>query len=45
MTTPNWQHNSGKRHKTKGMAKAVIRARKQAKQALLNQLLMRYEGK
>jgi len=31
---PNWQHNSGKPKKGRGVSKGVIRARKQALQAL-----------
>ena len=34
MSTPNWQHNSGKKKKTRGTCKAVLRARKQALKAL-----------
>ena len=34
MATPNWQHNSGKAKKGKGVCKGVIKARKQALQAL-----------
>ena len=34
MSTPNWQHNSGKQKKTRGTCKAVLRARKQALKAL-----------
>ena len=34
MSTPNWQHNSGKRKRTKGRSKALIRAKRQAKEAL-----------
>jgi len=36
--TPNWQHNSGKRKRTRGIAKGKIRARKQALNALKQQL-------
>ncbi len=31
---PNWQHNSGKNKKGRGISKGVIRARKQALKAL-----------
>ena len=34
MTTPNWQKNSGKGKKTRGMCKGQIKARKQALQSL-----------
>ena len=34
MATPNWQHNSGKAKKGKGVCKGVIKARKQALQSL-----------
>jgi hypothetical protein len=34
MTTPNWQHNSGKDKTTKGTCKGKLKARKQALQAL-----------
>ncbi len=33
--TPNWQHNSGKQKKTKGVSKAVLKGRRQALKALL----------
>jgi hypothetical protein len=36
--TPNWVHNSGKKKKTKGCCKGVLKARKQALQALKNKL-------
>lgn len=36
--TPNWQKNSGKFKKTKGISKARIKARKQAFKALLNKI-------
>jgi hypothetical protein len=36
--TPNWQHNSGKRKRTRGIAKGKIRARKQALQTLKQRL-------
>ena len=32
--TPNWQHNSGKAKKGRGVSKGTIRARKQALRAL-----------
>ena len=35
---PNWMHNSGKDKKGKGVAKGVIRARKQALRSLKNKL-------
>ncbi len=31
---PNWQHNSGKNKKGRGISKGVIKARKQALRAL-----------
>ena len=31
---PNWQHNSGKNKKGRGISKGVIRSRKQALKAL-----------
>ena len=34
MNTPNWKHNSGKPHRTKGMCKGQIVARKQALKSL-----------
>ncbi len=34
MNTPNWQHHSNKQHKTKGMSKGKLKARKQALQHL-----------
>jgi len=37
--TPNWQHNSGKCKKTKGMCKGKIKSLKQALQALKLKLL------
>ena len=36
--TPNWQHNSGKNKKGRGIAKGVIKARKQALKALKEKL-------
>ena len=36
--TPNWQKNSGKQKKGRGVGKGVIRARKQALRALKNKL-------
>jgi hypothetical protein len=30
MNVPNWQHNSNKEKKTKGVSKGVIKARKQS---------------
>ena len=36
--TPNWQHNSGKHKRTKGMCKGKIKSRKQALKALKLQL-------
>ena len=38
MNTPNWQKNSGKNKKAKGMCKGVLRARKQALRALKKRL-------
>tara|TARA_R110001592_G_scaffold80079_1_gene238861 strand:- start:308 stop:430 length:123 start_codon:yes stop_codon:yes gene_type:complete len=35
MNTPNWQKNSGKSKKTKGVAKGRIKARKQALKAFI----------
>ncbi len=35
MNTPNWQKNSGKNKKGRGVCKGVIKARKQALKALL----------
>ena len=35
---PNWQHNSGKDKKTKGMCKGKIKSRKQSLQSLKLQL-------
>ena len=32
--TPNWQYNSGKSKKGRGVSKGIIRARKQALKAL-----------
>lgn len=34
MTTPNWQHNSGKHKNPRGISKGKIKSRKQALQAL-----------
>ena len=34
MNTPNWQHNSQKQKKGRGVAKGRLRARKQALQSL-----------
>lgn len=31
---PNWMHNSGKKKKTKGVCKGVIKSRKQALKSL-----------
>ena len=31
---PNWQHNSGKNKKGRGVSKGIIKARKQALRAL-----------
>jgi hypothetical protein len=36
--TPNWQHNSGKRKQTRGIAKGKIKARKQSLNHLKKQL-------
>jgi hypothetical protein len=36
--TPNWQHNSGKPKRTKGISKGKIKSRKQALKALLLKL-------
>jgi hypothetical protein len=36
--TPNWQKNSGKPKKTKGISKSTLKARKQALKALLNKI-------
>ena len=38
MNVPNWQKNSGKNKKGRGVAKGVIKARKQALKALLNKM-------
>ena len=38
MTTPNWQKNSGKAKKGKGIAKGVLKARKQSLQHLKRKL-------
>lgn len=35
---PNWQHNSGKDKKTKGMCKGKLKSRKQSLQSLKLQL-------
>jgi hypothetical protein len=35
MNTPNWQKNSGKQKKGKGIAKGRIKARRQALKALI----------
>ena len=35
---PNWQHNSGKDKKRRGICKAQLKARKQALKALLNKM-------
>ena len=45
MNTPNWEHNSGKAKKTKGRSKSLIRARRQAKQALIQKLYAMRETK
>jgi hypothetical protein len=37
---PNWQHNSGKHKRTKGMCKAQVKARKQSLQSLKRKLLI-----
>jgi hypothetical protein len=39
MNTPNWQHHSDKPHKTKGISKGKIKARKQA----LNHIKNKYK--
>jgi hypothetical protein len=36
--TPNWQKNSGKQKKSRGVCKGIIQARKQALRALKNKL-------
>lgn len=36
--TPNWMHNSGKSKKRRGVAKGVLKSRKQALQALKRKL-------
>ena len=36
--TPNWQKNSGKQKKSRGVSKGIIRSRKQALRALKNKL-------
>ena len=36
MTTPNWQHNSGKKKTTKGISKNRIKSRKQTLKHLKN---------
>jgi hypothetical protein len=38
MSTPNWQHNSGKQKNTKGFCKGKLKSRKQALQALKSKL-------
>ena len=38
MKVPNWQHNSNKQKKTKGICKGVIKGRKQSLKSLLNKL-------
>ena len=38
MNTPNWQKNSGKNKKGKGIAKGRIKARKMALKALIAKL-------
>lgn len=38
MNMPNWQHNSKKQRKGRGVSKGVIRARKQALRSLKNKL-------
>jgi hypothetical protein len=38
LNTPNWQKNSGKDKKTKGICKGQLKARRQALKALKNQL-------
>jgi hypothetical protein len=38
ISLPNWVHNSGKKKKTKGCCKGVIKARKQALVALKKKL-------
>ena len=38
MKIPNWQKNSGKQKKARGVGKGVLKARKQALQALKNKL-------
>ena len=38
MNVPNWVKNSGKNKKGRGVAKGVIKARKQALKALLNKI-------
>ena len=38
MRVPNWVKNSGKNKKGRGVAKGVIKARKQALKALLNKI-------
>jgi hypothetical protein len=41
MKIPNWQKNSGKIKKPKGVSKNKIKSRKQALNALLKKLLFR----
>ena len=36
--TPNWQKNSGKKKKSRGVCKGIIKSRKQALRALKNKL-------
>ena len=36
--TPNWQKNSGKQKKSRGVCKGIIKSRKQALRALKNKL-------
>ena len=38
MNTPNWQKNSGKNKKGRGVSKGVIKARKQALKALIRKV-------
>jgi len=38
MTTPNWQHNSGKDKNTKGTCKGKLKARKQSLQHIKRKL-------
>lgn len=38
MTTPNWQKNSGKNKKGRGVSKGIIKARRQALKSMIAKL-------